>query len=166
MLVELRLKNVPISVHTLPLFNANANVHFGSLEVLIIRIMSYFDSFYQLEFKRKTLVTNLGGLENPYEINMNLIQNEAIENFSNNINKIPNIKQLVLDFMLPGINKNVLKNMLDKILDLKLLVNLDFSIRSTSESKPIKNNQLMKLFPKIKQKKIVLPSKLNIHADI
>ena len=166
MLVELRLKNVPISVHTLPLFNANANVHFGSLEVLIIRIMSYFDSFYQLEFKRKTLVTNLDGLENPYEINMNLIQNEAIENFANNINKIPNIKQLVLDFMIPGINKNVLKNMLDKILDLKLLVHLDFSIRSKNESKPIKNNQLMKLFPKIKQKKIVLPSKLNITADI
>ena len=52
--------------------------------------------------------------------------------------------------------------MLDKI----FLVNLDFSINPTNEQKPLKNNQLMKLFPKLKQKNIMLPSKLNIFVDI
>ena len=97
---------------------------------------------------------------------MNLIETQAIENFSNNINKIPNVQHLVLNFMIPGIKKNILKNMLDKIFDLKFLVNLDFSINSTNEQKPIKNNQLMKLFPKLKQNNIMLPSKLNICVDI
>ena len=91
MLIELRLKNIPINVNTLPLFNNNTNLYFPSLKVLVIRIINYVDSFYQLEFKKKTLINNLGGLENPYNINMNLIETEAIENFSNNIDKIPNI---------------------------------------------------------------------------
>ena len=166
MLIELRLKNIPINVNTLPLFNNNTNLYFPSLEVLVIRIMNYVDSFYQLEFKKKTLINNLGGLENPFNINMNLIETQAIENFSNNINKIPNVQHLVLNFMIPGIKKNILKNMLDKIFDLKFLVNLDFSINPTNEQKPLKNNQLMKLFPKLKQKNIMLPSKLNICVDI
>ena len=166
MLIELKLKNIPISVNTLPLFNNNTNLYFSSLEVLVIRIMNYVDSFYQLEFKKKTLINNLGGLENPFNINMNLIETQAIENFSNNINKIPNVQHLVLNFMIPGIKKNILKNMLDKIFDLKFLVNLDFSINPTNEQKPLKNNQLMKLFPKLKQKNIMLPSKLNICVDI
>ena len=166
MLIELRLKNIPISVNTLPLFNKNTNIYFSSLEVLVIRIMNYVDSFYQLEFKRKTLINNLRGLDNPFNINMNMIETEAIENFVNNINKIPNVQHLVLNFMIPGINKNVVKNMLDKIFDLKFLVNLDFSINSTSEPKLLKNNQLMKFFPKLKNKNIMLPSKLNICADI
>ena len=166
MLIELRLKNIPISVNTLPLFSKNTNIYFSSLEVLMIRILNYVDVFYQLEFKKKTLVNSLGGLENPYDINMNLVEKEAIENFSNHINKMPRIQQLVLDFMLPGIKKEVLINMLDKILDLKFLVNLSFSINATSEKKILKNNQLMKLFPKIKQKKMILPSKLNISIDI
>ena len=166
MLIELRLKNIPISVNTLPLFNKNTNIYFSSLEVLVIRIMNYVDAFYQLEFKRKTLINNLRGLDNPFNINMNMIETEAIENFVNNINKIPNVQHLVLNFMIPGINKNVVKNILDKIFDLKFLVNLDFSINSTSEPKPLKNNQLMKLFPKLKAQNIMLPSKLNICADI
>ena len=167
MLIELRLKNIPINVNTLPLFNSNStNIYFPSLKIFIIRIMKYVDSFYQLEFKRKTLINNLRGLENPYNINMNLIENKAIENFSNNIDKIPNIQHLVLNFMLPGIKKDILVNMLDKILDLKFLINLDFSINSTDEQKIIKNNQLMKIFPKLKQNKILFFSKLNICADI
>ena len=166
MLIELRLKNIPIRVDTLPLFNKDLNIYFSSLEVLIIRIMNYVDSFYQLEFKKKTLMSNLRGLENPYNINMNLIDIESIENFSNNINKIPNVQHLVLNFMLPGIKKNILKDMLDKIFELKFLVNLDFSINHTSDPKPLKINQLMKIFPKLKQKKILLPLKLNISADI
>ena len=166
MLIELKLKNIPISVNTLPLFNKNTNIYFSSLEVLVIRIMNYVDSFYQLEFKRKTLINNLRGLDNPFNINMNMIENEAIENFVNNINKIPNVQHLVLNFMIPGINKNVVKNLLDKIFDLKFVVNLDFSINSTSEPKSLKNNQLIKLFPKLKEKNIMLPSKLNICADI
>jgi hypothetical protein len=166
MLIELRLKNIPISVNTLPLFSKKTDIYFSSLEVLIIRILNYVDCFYQLEFKKKTLINNLAGLKNPYDINMNLIENEAIENFSNHINRIPRIQHLVLDFMLPGVKKNILINMLDKILDLKFLNNLSFSINSTSEKKILKNNQLMKLFPKIKQKKIALPSKLNISIDI
>ena len=76
------------------------------------------------------------------------------------------MQHLVLNFMIPGIKKNILKNMLDKIFDLKFLVNLDFSINPTNEQKPLKNNQLMKLFPKLKQKNIMLPSKLNICVDI
>ena len=166
MLIELRLKNIPISVNTLPLFRKKTNIYFSSLEVLIIRILNYVDCFYHLEFKKKTLINSLGGLENPYDINMNLVENKAIENFSNHINRMPRIQQLVLDFMLPGIKKEVLKNMLDKILDLKFLVNLSFSINATSEKKILKINQLMKLFPKIKQKKMILPSKLNISIDI
>ena len=54
MLIELRLKNIPINVNTLPLFNNNTNLYFPSLEVLVIRIMNYVDSFYQLEFKKNT----------------------------------------------------------------------------------------------------------------
>ena len=166
MLIELRLKNIPIRVSTLPLFDANTNIYFSSLEVLIIKIMNYVDSFYQLEFKKKTLINNLGGLDNPYNINMNLIDIEAIENFSKNINRIPNIQHLALNFMLPGIKKNILKDLLDKILDLKFLINLEFYINSTSEQKILKNNQLMKLFPKLKKNKTSLPSKLNISVDI
>ena len=167
MLVELRLKNIPINTNTLPLFKSKStNIYFPSLKIFIIRIMRYIDSFYQLEFKRKTLLNNLGNLENPFNINMNLIENKAIENFAKNIDKIPNVQHLVLNFMLPGIKKDILKKMLDKILDLKFLINLDFSINSTDEQKPIKNNQLMKLFPKLKQSKILLCSKLNICADI
>ena len=166
MLIELRLKNIPIRVSTLPLFDANTNIYFSSLEVLIIKIMNYVDSFYQLEFKKKTLINNLGGLDNPYNINMNLIDIEAIENFSKNINRIPNIQHLALNFMLPGIKKNILKDLLDKILDLKFLINLEFYINSTSEQKILKNNQLMKLFPKLKKNKILLPYKLNISVDI
>ena len=167
MLVELRLKNIPINTNTLPLFKSKStNIYFPSLKIFIIRIMRYVDSFYQLEFKRKTLLNNLGNLENPFNINMNLIENKAIENFSHNIDKIPNVQHLVLNFMLPGIKKDTLKKMLDKILDLKFLINLDFSINSTDEQKAIKNNQLMKLFPKLKQNKILLYSKLNICADI
>jgi len=94
---------------------------------------------------------------------MNLIENEAIENFSENIDKIPKVQHLVLNLILPGIKKNLVKYMLDKILDLKFLVNLDFSI---NEQKNIKNNQLMNLFPKVKQNKVLLPSKLKIFADI
>ena len=56
MLIELRLKNIPINVNTLPLFNNNTNLYFPSLEVLVIRIMNYVDSFYQLEFKKKHLL--------------------------------------------------------------------------------------------------------------
>ena len=56
MLIELRLKNIPINVNTLPLFNNNANLYFSSLEVLLIRIMNYVDSLYQLEFKKKHLL--------------------------------------------------------------------------------------------------------------
>ena len=166
MLIELRLKNIPIRVSTLPLFDANTNIYFSSLEVLIIKIMNYVDSFYQLEFKKKTLINNLGGLDNPYNINMNLIDIEAIENFSKNINRIPNIQHLALNFMLPGIKKNILKDLLDKILDLKFLINLEFYINPTSEQKILKNNQLMKLFPKLKKNKTSLPSKLNISVDI
>ena len=166
MLIELKLKNIPIRVNTLPLFNTNSNIYFSSLEVLIIKIMSYVDSFYQLEFKKKTLINNLGGLDNPYNIDMNLIDNEAIENLSKNINKIPNIQYLALNFMLPGIKKNILKDLLDKILDLKFLINLEFCINPTSEQKILKNNQLMKLFPKLKKNKTILPSKLNISVDI
>ena len=162
-LVELRLKNIPIRVNSLPLFQANTNIYFPNLIVLIFRIMNYIDSFYQLEFKKKTLLNSLWGLENPYNINMNLIENEAIENFSENIDKIPKVQHLVLNLILPGIKKHIVKNMLDKILDLKFLVNLDFSI---NDQKNIKNNQLMNLFPKLKQKKVSLPSKLKIFADI
>jgi len=53
LLVELRLKNIPISVNSLPLFQTNSNIYFPNLEVLIIRVMNYIDSFYQLEFKKK-----------------------------------------------------------------------------------------------------------------
>ena len=166
MLVELILKNIPIGVNTLPLFNKNTNIYFSSLKVLIIRIMSYVDSFYQLEFKRKTLINNLRGLKNPFNINMNMIEEEAIENFSNNINKIPNCEHLVLNFMLPGIKKDVIRNMLEKILELTFLVNLDFSITQPSEQKPLKLNQLMKIFPKLKKSKTLLPFKLNICSDI
>ena len=166
MLVELILKNIPIGVNTLPLFNKNTNIYFSSLKVLIIRIMSYVDSFYQLEFKRKTLINNLRGLKNPFNINMNMIEEEAIENFSNNINKIPNCEHLVLNFMLPGIKKDVIRNMLEKILELTFLVNLDFSITQTSEQKPLKLNQLKKIFPKLKKSKTLLPFKLNICSDI
>ena len=166
MLIELRLKNIPIRVNTLPLFNLNINIYFSSLKVLIIKIMNYVDSFYQLEFKRKTLINNLGGLDNPYDINMNLIDIEAIENFSKNINRIPNIRQLALNFMLPGIKKDILKDLLDKILDLKFLNILEFCISPTSEQKILKNNQLIKLFPKLKKNKILLPYKLNISVDI
>lgn len=166
MLTELRLKNIPIRVNTLPLFNKNKNIFFLSLRVFVIRIMSYVDSFYQMEFKRKTLIQNLKGLENPFNINMNMIDNEAIANFSNNINKIPNCERLVLNFMLPEIKKDILRNMMEKILCLKLLVNLDFCISPTNEQKPLKINQLMKKFPKLKESKIILPFKLNICADI
>jgi hypothetical protein len=55
LLVELRLKNIPISVNSLPLFQANPNIYFPNLIVLIIRVMNYIDSFYQLEFKKKLL---------------------------------------------------------------------------------------------------------------
>ena len=166
MLIELKLKNIPIRINTLPFFNQKTDVYFSSLRVLIIRIMSYVDSFYQLEFKRKTLIQNLNGLENPFNINMNMIDNDAIKNFSNNISKIPYCEHLVLNFMLPGIKKELLRNMLEKILGLKCLVNLDFCICSTSEKKPLKTNQLMKIFPKLKQAKTILPYKLNICADI
>ena len=166
MLIELRLKNIPIRVNTLPLFNSNINIYFSSLQVLIIKIMNYVDSFYQLEFKKKTLINNLGGLDNPYNINMNLIDIEAIENLSKNINRIPNIRQLALNFMLPGIKKNILKDLLDKILDLKFLNILEFCISPTSEQKILKNNQLIKLFPKLKKNKTLLPYKLNISVDI
>ena len=145
LLVELQLKNIPISVNSLPLFQANPNIYFPNLIVLIIRVMNYIDC------------------ENPYNINMNLIENEAIENFSENIDKIPKVQHLVLNLILPGIKNTVVKNMLGKILDLKFLVNLDFSI---NDQKNIKNNQLMNLFPKLKQKKVSLPSKLKIFADI
>ena len=166
MLIELRLKNIPIRVNTLPLFNSNINIYFSSLQVLIIKIMNYVDSFYQLEFKKKTLINNLGGVDNPYNINMNLIDIEAIENLSKNINRIPNIRQLALNFMLPGIKKNILKDLLDKILDLKFLNILEFCISPTSEQKILKNNQLIKLFPKLKKNKTLLPYKLNISVDV
>ena len=165
-LIELRLKNIPIRVNTLPLFQSNSNINFPSLEILIIRITNYIDSFYQLEFKRKTLLNNLGSLENPFNLNMNLVENQAIENFCENINKIPKVQNLVLNFMLPGLKKDIIKNMLGKIFELKFLINLDFCINSKSEQKVLKNNQIMKLFPKLKQNKISLPSKLNISIDI
>ena len=133
---------------------------------MIIRITNYIDSFYQLEFKRKTLLNNLGSLENPFNLNMNLVENQAIENFCENINKIPKVQNLVLNFMLPGLKKDIIKNMLGKIFELKFLINLDFCINSKSEQKVLKNNQIIKLFPKLKQKKISLPSKLNISIDI
>ena len=68
--------------------------------------------------------------------------------------------------MLPGIKKDILKDLLDKILDLKFLNILEFCISPTSEQKILKNNQLIKLFPKLKKNKILLPYKLNISVDI
>ena len=133
-LITLKLINIPINTETLPLFNKNCQINFFNLKNLTIRIMSYIDANYILEFKKKTLYQMCNNnLQNPFDINPNLIEKEAIINFSNNLHQISNLENIVLNFMIPDIDKDFIKDFVNKILNLKYLDYLDFSITQNHE---------------------------------
>ena len=133
-LITLKLINIPINTETLPLFNKNCQINFFNLKDLTIRIMSYIEAYYILEFKKKTLFQMCkNNLQNPFDINPNLIEKEAIINFSNNLHQVPNLENIVLNFMIPDIDKDFIKDFINKILNLKYIDNLDISISQTHE---------------------------------
>ena len=101
-------------------------------------------------------------LQNPFDINTNLIEKKAIINFSNNLHQVPNLENLVLNFMIPDINKDFIKDFINKILDLKYLDNLDFSITQTHEEIILKTNQLCNIFPKLKNNQRLLKKNFKI----
>ena len=103
--------------------------------------MSYIDANYILEFKKKTLYQMCNNnLQNPFDINPNLIEKEAIINFSNNLHQVSNLENIVLNFMIPDIDKDFIKDFVNKILNLKYLDYLDFSITQNHEE----NERLLK----------------------
>ena len=162
-LITLKLINIPINTETLPLFNKNCQINFFNLKNLTIRIMSYIETYYILEFKKKTLFQMCkNNLQNPFDINTNLIEKKAIINFSNNLHQVPNLENLVLNFMIPDINKDFIKDFINKILDLKYLDNLDFSITQTHEEIILKTNQLCNIFPKLKNNQRLLKKNFKI----
>ncbi len=133
-LITLKLINIPINTETLPLFNKNCQINFFNLKDLTIRIMSYIEAYYILEFKKKTLFQMCkNNLQNPFDINPNLIEKEAIINFSNNLHQVPNLENIVLNFMIPDIDKDFIKDFINKIINLKYIDNLDISISQTHE---------------------------------
>ena len=149
-LIELKLKNVSINTLLFPLFNKNCNIILNNLKILNIKILSYIDTFYQLEFKKNTLKDALGNNVNPFDLDMNLVELEALINLSNNIDKIPKIQEFVFICKVPNINSAIIKNILNNIFDLKYLYLLDFLISKTDKTKILKENKIYQLFPKVK----------------
>lgn len=163
-LITLKLINIPINTETLPLFGKNCQINFFNLKNLTIRITNYIDTFYTLEFKRKTFfqICKNNDLKNPFDIDPNFIEKEVLINFSNNLYQVSNLENLVLNFMITDIDTNFVKELVNKILELKHLNNLDFSIVPTHEENPMKINQLCNIFPKLKSNKHLLKKNCKI----
>ena len=72
---------------------------------------------------------------------------DLINNFVNNINKMPNLREFIFSYDCENITKQFFINFVEKVLNLKFIKNIDININGKDSI--YSKDELIKMFPKI-----------------